>query len=99
MTRIDIGVVPVGQSKTKVKTFVNEVETEAATWLVRYVPFDIVKHMVSVYPRKIDEFIKGLKPSEKKPDADAMNKLADVVKKLADKAASKRKHASDKEGS
>lgn len=101
MTRIDIGVVPVGQSKTKVRTFVNEVETEAATWLVRYVPFDIVKHMVSVYPRKISEFIHGLKPGEKRPDAEAMSKLADVVKKLADKAAGagKRKQVSDTGGS
>lgn len=52
MTRIDIGVVPVGQSGTRVKAFVNEIETEAATWLVRYVPFDIVKRMVSEYPKK-----------------------------------------------
>jgi hypothetical protein len=98
MTRIDIGVVPVQGSKTKVKTFVNEIESEAATWLVRYVPFDIVKHMVTVYPRKIQEFIHGLKPGEKRPDVEAMQKLEVVVKDLAEKerpnVATKRKRIS-----
>lgn len=82
MTRIDVGVVPIGNSKTQVKAFVNEIETEAATWLVRYVPFDIVKHMVSVFPIKIDEFTRGLKKGEPKPDAAALEKLALIVKKL-----------------
>lgn len=81
MTRIDIGVIPVGNSGTKVKTFVNEIETAAATWLVRYCTFDIVKHMVKVYPKKINEFVLGLKPGEKKPDAEAMEKLAAIVRK------------------
>jgi len=100
MTRIDIGVVPVGQSGTRVKAFVNEIETEAATWLVRYVPFDIVKRMVSEYPKKISEFIHGLKPGEKKPDPVALAKLADLVKKLEPQGESsqsgKRKHDSNK---
>jgi len=85
MMRIDVGIVPVGKSTTKVKTFVNEIESEAATWLVRYVPFDIVKHMINVYPRKISELLHGLKAGEKKPDAEAMEKLDAVVKKLQDK--------------
>merc|ERR1712060_195933 len=93
--RIDIGVLPVGNSKTKVTTFVNEIETGAATWLVRYVPFNIVKHMTKVYPKKINELLNGLKPGEKKPDAAAMEKLAAIVEKNSGEGnATKRKHAS-----
>merc|ERR1712187_377282 len=82
MLRIDVGVVPVGNSKTKVKTFINEIETEAATWLVRYVPFDVQKRMVSEYPKKFLEMINGLDADEKKPDAEAMRKLTELVGKL-----------------
>merc|ERR1719273_2444146 len=94
MTRIDIGVLPIGSSKTKVTTFVNEIETEAATWLVRYVPFNIVKHMCTVYPKKINELLNGLKPGEKKPDDVAMEKLAAIVEKNKEEGnATKRKHS------
>merc|ERR1712113_533706 len=96
MMRVDVGVVQVGQSETKVKTFINEIETEAATWLVRYVPFDIQKRMVDEYPKKFYELIKGLKAGEKKPDPEAMSKLEQLVQKLKKheidcKAAVKRK--------
>merc|ERR1712232_1549705 len=82
MMRIDVGVVQVGNSKTKVKTFINEIETEAATWLVRYVPFDIQKRMVNEYPKKFYELITGLDAGEKKPDAEAMSKLEQLVSAL-----------------
>merc|ERR1712113_317561 len=92
MMRIDVGVVQVGNSKTKVKTFINEVETEAATWLVRYVPFDIQKRMVSEYPKKFHELISGLNPGEKKPDAEAMERLEQIVEDLRCKEAAQSKH-------
>merc|ERR1712113_246947 len=82
MMRVDVGVVQVGNSKTKVKTFINEIETEAATWLVRYVPFDIQKRMVDEYPIKFYELITGLRTCEKKPDAEAMMKLEQLVQTL-----------------
>merc|ERR1712039_337964 len=82
MMRIDVGVVPVQGAPSKVKTFINEIETEAATWLVRYVPFDVQKRMVSEYPKKFLEMINGLDADEKKPDAEAMRKLTDLVNKL-----------------
>merc|ERR1712039_136028 len=82
MMRIDVGVVPMAGNEKKVKTFINEIETEAATWLVRYVPFDVQKRMVSEYPKKFLEFINGLDAGEKKPDAEAMQKLTDSVNKL-----------------
>lgn len=82
MTRVDVGCVPVGKSKTKVKCFVNEIEMEAATWLVRYVPYDIVKRMARVYPKKILELINGLGPKERRPDAEAMRKLEALVRRL-----------------
>lgn len=93
MMRVDVGVVAVGDSKTKVKTFINEIETEAATWLVRYVPFDIQKRMVDEYPIKFYEFINGLKAGEKKPDADAMRKLEELVNKLTQ--GNKRKYCAE----
>merc|ERR1712061_521303 len=82
MMRLDVGVVAVGDSKTKVKTFINEIETEAATWLVRYVPFDIQTRMISEYPKKFYEFITGLDAGEKKPDVEAMSKLEQLVSSL-----------------
>merc|ERR1712217_607136 len=82
MMRIDVGVVPMAGNEKKVKTFINEIETEAATWLVRYVPFDVQKRMVSEYPKKFLKFINGLDAGEKKPDAEAMRKLTELVDKL-----------------
>merc|ERR1712217_367114 len=87
MMRIDVGVVPNAGNEKKVKTFINEIETEAATWLVRYVPFDVQKRMVSEYPKKFLEMINGLDADEKKPDAEAMRKLTDLVDKLNPEAA------------
>lgn len=99
MTRIDIGVIPVGNSETKVSTFVNEIEMEAATWLVRYVPYNIVQHMCEVYPKKFMELIQGLKPGERKPDVAAMEKLAAIVDKTKrDSKPGKRKRSSSDRG-
>mmetsp|Transcript_13790 Transcript_13790/g.35017 ORF Transcript_13790/g.35017 Transcript_13790/m.35017 type:complete len:436 (-) Transcript_13790:126-1433(-) len=86
MTRFDVGVMPDPKKGPKaLKVFINEIEMEAATWLVRYVPFDIVKCMSEIYPKKILELINGLKrqPKARMPSADAMRKLEALVDRLS----------------
>mmetsp|Transcript_45299 Transcript_45299/g.96787 ORF Transcript_45299/g.96787 Transcript_45299/m.96787 type:complete len:423 (+) Transcript_45299:84-1352(+) len=85
LTRIDVGVLPDPAKGNKaIKVFVNEIEMEAATWLVRYCPFDLVARMLKVYPRKVLELITRLeKTNEYVPDAEAMEKLRSLVDELA----------------
>merc|ERR1712039_643291 len=89
MTRIDVAVMPdPSKGKNGLKVFINEMEMEAATWLVRYVPFDIVKRMSDVYPKKILELAEGLKRRKQRaPSDEAVNKLKAVVDKINAKAA------------
>jgi len=97
MTRIDVGIMPDAKKGKALKAFINEIEMEAATWLVRYVPFDIVKRMSEVYPKKILELIEGLgKSAARVPNATAMQKLKDVVERGTRPASGPRKRpASD----
>jgi len=96
MTRIDVAVMPdPSKGKNGLKVFINEMEMEAATWLVRYVPFDIVKRMSEVYPKKILELTEGLKRRKQRaPSDEAMNKLKALVDNISAKTrtgATKRK--------
>jgi hypothetical protein len=96
MTRIDVAVMPdPNNGPTAFKTFVNEVEMEAATWLVRYIPFDIVKRMSEIYPAKILELVEGCKrKGQRIPSDEAVNKLKALVDQIAIKTptgATKRK--------
>jgi len=81
MTRFDIGVM--GSTY-----FVNEIEMEACTWLVRYCPWDLIGRLGEVYVEKIQELLDGLdRVGEKVPDAATVKKLREV---LAVRAAKKK---------
>mmetsp|Transcript_55799 Transcript_55799/g.155566 ORF Transcript_55799/g.155566 Transcript_55799/m.155566 type:complete len:435 (-) Transcript_55799:95-1399(-) len=81
ITRVDVGVIPdPARGPKAIKVFINEIEMEAATWLVRYCPFDLVSRMAQVYPKKILELLTRLgKTGERVPDAEAMQKLRSIV--------------------
>lgn len=85
ITRLDIGIVPVaGKGIGSDKLFVNEIEMEACTWLVRYCPFDLVGRMGNVYIKKIQELLDGLdRKGEKIHDADKIAHLRALLKKNA----------------
>jgi len=82
ITRIDIGVIPVpGKGVGGSRFFVNEIEMEACTWLVRYCPFDLVDHMGNVYSKKIQELLDGLDVAgERIKDAGKVAKLRALLK-------------------
>merc|ERR1711972_336764 len=81
ITRIDIGVIPVpGKGVGQSRMFVNEIEMEAATWLVRYCPFDLVQRMGSMYVQKIRDLLAGLdRANEKVPHVATVKKLQAVL--------------------
>jgi len=96
MTRFDVAVMPdPKKGPNALKVFINEIEMEAATWLVRYVPFDIVKRMSEIYPAKILELVEGCKrKSQRTPSDEAVTKLRALVDQIAVKTptgATKRK--------
>lgn len=81
LTRIDIGVIPVaGKGVGQSRMFVNEIEMEACTWLVRYCPWDLVERMGKVYAQKISELLAGLgRANEKIPNAATVKQLQAVL--------------------
>lgn len=97
ISRVDIGMVPIeGKPLEKGRLFVNEIEMEAATWLVRYCPFDLVTRMGEVYVTKLRDLLAGLEAAgEKLPNPAVVKKLCKVLDERAEQssAGTKRKQS------
>jgi hypothetical protein len=99
LCRIDIGIIPDRSCPGGVKTFVNEIEQECTTFLVRYCPFNLLEHMGHVYVEKAAELMRGrVNAGEKMANAGRVKELLDVLdERLAKKGASSVKRKRDAE--
>merc|ERR1712137_762365 len=80
LCRIDIGVVPDKSKPYGVRTFVNEIEQECTTYLVRYCPFNLLEHMGAVYVKKAHELLsRSLEAGDKITNAVRVKELLEVL--------------------
>merc|ERR1712217_486196 len=80
LCRIDIGIIPDKKCKGGVRTFVNEIEQECTTFLVRYCPFNLLDRLGVIYTEKTVELLRGrLNSGEKVADRHRVEELLDVL--------------------
>lgn len=80
LCRIDIGIIPDKNAKGGVRTFVNEIEQECTTFLVRYCPFNLLDRLGVIYTETSLELLRGrLASGEKVADREKVEKLLDVL--------------------
>merc|ERR1712050_323439 len=95
LCRIDIGIIPDKKCPGGVRTFVNEIEQECTTFLVRYCPFNLLDHLGVIYVNKARELLRGrLASGEKVADRNRVQELLTILdERLAanDKKSFKRK--------
>merc|ERR1712150_33710 len=98
LCRIDIGFMPDKKSPGGVRVFVNEIEQECTTFLVRYCPFNLLDALGPIYVNKTRELLRGrLKSGEKVADRSRVEALLKVLDDRLDNC-TKRK-SSDEDGS
>merc|ERR1712113_310828 len=80
LCRIDIGIIPDKNAKWGVRTFVNEIEQECTTFLVRYCPFNLLDRLGVIYTEKTLELLRGrLNSGEKVADRERVASLCDLL--------------------
>lgn len=94
LCRIDIGIIPDKTRPGGVRTFVNEIEQECTTFLVRYCPFNLLDLLGEVYVKKTKELLRGrLNSGEKVENASRVAELLGKLDARLEKSDSKkRKH-------
>jgi len=80
LCRIDIGVIPDKSKPYGVRTFVNEIEQECTTFLVRYCNFNLLDRLGVIYTEKTLELLRGrLRSGEKIADKPKIQALCDEL--------------------
>jgi len=99
-TRIDIGMIPDKKCAGGVRVFVNEIEQEPCTWLVRYCPFNLLDLMGEVYVRKAKELLErriaaGEKMQDKARVMELLGTLGERLPKQVSSGPLKRKRCAE----
>jgi len=99
LCRIDIGIIPDKSKPGGVRTFVNEIEQECTTFLVRYCPFNLLELLGRVYVQKSNELLRRrLNAGEKLANASRVKELLDLLdERLAKTGANGTKRKRDHE--
>jgi hypothetical protein len=96
LCRVDIGMIPDKKCKGGVRTFVNEIEQECTTFLVRYCPFNLLNLLGTVYVRKARELLHGrCNTGEKVANKDRVKELLDKLDERLKKDETKKRKRED----
>jgi len=96
LCRIDIGIIPDKTRPGGVRTFVNEIEQECTTFLVRYCPFNLLDLLGVTYVKKTAELLRGrLNNKEKMANADRVKELLGKLEERLEKKETRKRKRED----